>query len=171
MENLAGKKDCDKEIENELTRCGIEIVRNQPRERKVPSSLRGKLGQFSFARAWYYWVVTGPTPLNIAQELFSDPVGKTDIRVVGHCGCPPPEAPWITWRTAADQRIVIPKNQEAEWIAFSETLPSLKTEMEKYIFNDNPSSVGAKPFIESYHIDTEIGLRLFADTLKKHYLA
>lgn len=169
MENLAGKKDCDIEIKEELERSRIEIVFNQPREGEVASSLRGKLGPFSFQRAWVYWMVSGPLPLDVAEELYADPVGKTDIRVSGHCACPPPEAPWITWKST-DGKTVLPKSQEAEWIRFAEKYQFIKDEMAEYIFNDDPSGVGAKPYIESYHIDTEVGLRFFADTVKKYGL-
>ncbi len=95
MKNLAGDKDCDGPIELELIRCGIEVVRDQPRDGEVPSSLRGALGKFSFRRAWYYWMVNGKVPLAMANELYEDPVGRTDIRVNGHCGCPAPGEPGV----------------------------------------------------------------------------
>lgn len=108
-------------------------------------------------------------PLEIAKELFQDPVGREDVRVAGHCGCPAPESPFITWR-APDGRIVAPVKEEA---LFDRTIAkgSLKPEEKaKFIFSDDPASVGALAFLTSYHIDTEIGLRLFADTIRKHRL-
>jgi hypothetical protein len=49
---------------------------------------------FIFCRAWYYWIVTGFVPLHVAEELYADPIGKKDVRVSGHCGCPAPKE-WI----------------------------------------------------------------------------
>src|SRR3989344_2405260 len=148
MKNLAGNNDCDVEIEKELKRSRIEIVFNQPREGEVASSLRGKIRPFKLKRAWTYWMVSGSFPLGVAEELYADSVGKTDIRVSGHCGCPPP-ASEVVWKTA-DGKTVLPKSQEVEWILFAEKSPFVKKEMINFIFNDDPSSVGAKPYIESY---------------------
>jgi len=130
MENLAGNADCDVQIERELIRCGIEVIRGEKTNREVSSSIIGKLGEFEFVRAWYYWTVRGNVPLEVARELYADPVGKTDVRVAGHCGCPPPEE----WAMRINER------EEAK-------------------------------FVTNYHIDSEVGLRLFADTLKLHGLA
>ena len=169
MENLAGDKNCDLQIEKELTRCGIEVVRDQPQEGEVPSSLRGKLGSFDFFRAWYYWAVSGSVPLEVAQELYTDPVGKTDIRVTGHCECPPPEEPWITWRTN-DGHTVVKQSVKKQFEELIEARLLQKSTLDEYIFSDDPASIGASAYVESYHIDSEVGLRLFADTLKKHGL-
>ena len=111
MKNLAGYLNCDMDIERELTRCGIEIMKDQPRKGEVPSSLRGKLGSFVFTRAWYYWIVEGKVPLSAANDLYNDPVGQTDIRVDGDCSCPHPEerAKWIL-----DGREVLSSAQEAQ---------------------------------------------------------
>lgn len=73
MRNLAGDKDCDKFIRAELTRCGIEIVEGERSTGEVPSSLTGRLGTFTFRRAWYYWIVNGPMPLDVAKRLYADP--------------------------------------------------------------------------------------------------
>lgn len=92
MYNLAGNKQCDKRIEKELHKADINIIRHaEPLSQEVPASLTGKLGdKFTFTRAWYYWVVNGPVPLNIAEEMYENPNGREDVRVMGHCLCPPP---------------------------------------------------------------------------------
>ncbi len=170
MKNLAGNKGCDADIERELTRCGIEIVRDQPRNDEVPSSLRGKLGPYTFDRAWNYWRVSGAMPLDVARELYSDPVGKNDVRVAGDCTCPAPDGPHVTWKTD-DGRVVARAAEEAEFrkLIGKGHLPD--SALNEFVFSDDPTSIGAKSYIMSYHIDTEVGLRLFADTLKKHQLA
>ncbi|MDO8435637.1 MAG: hypothetical protein Q7S89_03100 [bacterium] len=171
MENLAGRKDCDVAIERELVRCGIEIVRDQPRDGEVPSSIRGKLGRHKFSRAWYYWVARGLVPIHVARELYADPVGKTDIRVNGNCGCPAPGEPGgeATWLTA-DARIVASAAEEAKFHGYIAKGIFKESVLDEYVFSDDPRSLGAQEYIDGYHIDTEVGLRLFADTLKKHYL-
>src|SRR3990167_10404866 len=106
MINLAGRADCDEYIRLELSRCGIEIVKHpEPCLGEVASKLTGKLGNFTFERAWYYWMVKGLVPLEVAKILYEIPVGKTDIRVAGHCACPPPEHPWLTYRNQRGQEV------------------------------------------------------------------
>jgi hypothetical protein len=51
MENLAGNKDCDRSIRNELTIAGVQIVDVGPSHREVPYTLEGCLGPFKFWRA------------------------------------------------------------------------------------------------------------------------
>lgn len=126
MKNLAGDNDCDLDIERELTRCKIEIVRaDEPRKSEVAARLTGKLGPFTFKRAWYYWVVEGPMPLGWAKVLYADPVGRTDVRASGYAGGTDP----------------------TEWA-------------------ERNKGGGRALVVRSYHIDTEIGLRLFADTAR-----
>ncbi len=71
-------------------------------------------------------MVNGPVPLEVAELLYADPVGRTDIRAAGHAGAPPPS----DWTTAID----------------------------------------GDEFVTTYHIDSEVGLRVFVDTLKLHNL-
>jgi hypothetical protein len=171
VENLAGNEKCDVYIEKELTRCGIEVVRNQTREGEVPSSLRGKLGQFTFRRTWRYWVVNGPVPIAIANELYADAVGRTDIRVNEHRGCPAPGSPGgnIEWLDRETKKILITRADWGELQDIATRHPGMAEGINaKYQACDDPTSGNA--FIMSYHIDTEVGLRLFADTLKKHNL-
>jgi len=92
LENLAGKPDCDINILDELYKAGVLIVEHgTPLRNEVPAQLTGIAGDFEFWRAWYYWVVNGPVPLDVAKILYKHPRGIKDVRVAGHCGCPPPE--------------------------------------------------------------------------------
>lgn len=157
MRNLAGDRDCDVKIRGELQHAGIEIVElGKPQNREVPASVDGKLGEFSFHRAWYYWIFHGAVTLEVAKELYADPVGKEGVRVAGHCGCPPPEE----WAFPMDDVLI----------------PQLKRLGKMDItFGDlaklcNEGVIEGRRFVTTYHIDTEEGLRLFADTLKKHGL-
>lgn len=92
MKNLKGVQNCDDHISEELTKAGIQKV---PTERNnievIPYSIKGQLSYFEFTRAWSYWVVKGKMPLKVAIEMYETEIGKKDIRVAGHCGCPHPE--------------------------------------------------------------------------------
>lgn len=132
LPNLAGVGDCDIDIVTELQTAGIDIV---PRSKgpllhsEVPYHVFGRLGSVTFVRAWYYWVVSGVgMPLWAAEELYADPIGAKDVRVVGHCGCPPPK----------------------DW---AESVRSLEGKFE--------------PCICSYHVDSQEGLNLLANKIKK----
>lgn len=130
MKNLAGVEDCDEHIRKELTEAGITIVDASEHKGEVPYRFIGVLGMqdfnemehsvicqydptriyaesssFSFRRAWYYWVVVGYVPLYVAEELYNDPVGKKDVRVEGHCACPPPEE-WATKHKICGHRVI-----------------------------------------------------------------
>lgn len=135
MENLAGRQDCDQFIEQELKRAMIKVVKlSKPLDAEVPASIIGRLGSFKFERAWYYWTVKGRVPLCVAKELYKDPVGRTDIRVAGHCGCPRPRNPWVEW-FGDDGKQLLPLSQKAEFERHE--LPT-----EGYVFVEDPSQVG-----------------------------
>lgn len=92
MINLAGADYADQAIRDELGAVGVQLVDHGTRiGGEVPTRYTGTLGAFVFKRLWYYWSVRGPVPLPVACELYADPVGRNDVRVAGHCGCPPPE--------------------------------------------------------------------------------
>lgn len=92
MQNLAGVERCDDDVIKELTEAGINYRSYKFLKEKgeVPTTIVGMLGQWTFERAWYYWIAKGPgIPPDIAEELHKTH-GK-DVRVDGHCGCPSPK--------------------------------------------------------------------------------
>jgi len=93
MINLAGQstRHADAYIEDELKEACIPIFQGAISPGEVPASLIGEHGRFRFERAWYYWVVNGPVPLDVAQAMYEDPRGRNDVRVDGNCGCPEPK--------------------------------------------------------------------------------
>lgn len=98
MKNLSGDKNCDADIEVELMRAKIDIVRaDHSAQAKVPARLTGKLGPFVFERGWYYWTVRGPMPLDLAEQMYADPISATDVCIAGNRNCPAP----ATWADAA----------------------------------------------------------------------
>jgi len=120
--------------------------------------VKGKLGKFEFQRAWYYYMVKGLVPLAVAEELYADKIGRTDIRVTGHCGCPPPKD-WTTrYNPSTDIRMITKKS--------AEEYPNIVKDL-GWEVNDE----GGEQYVDNYHIDSELGLCLFVKTIKKHKLA
>lgn len=134
MKNLAGVIKADENIREELSLAGIELVQGERSSGEVPFSITGKLGNWEFARAWYYWMAFVPDgkglPLEVAAylhgkkypltgELEPDVTYGQVIRVAGHCGCPHP----MNWASLSSD---------------------------------------GKRYVNSYHVDTQTGLNEFA---------
>lgn len=176
MKNLAGVEDCDRYIREELRHARIEIVEGERSKHEVAASVTGKLGAFKFHRAWYYWVVKGPVPLDVARELYADPVGKTDVRVTGHCACPPPEEPWVHYYDAEGKLVALDiggkERKQLRSLVASGALPEDAGARYRFVdTKEEREEVSVRAVVESYHIDTEVGLRLFADTIRKALLS
>ena len=151
-----------------LNRCGITDIEekeytNIGRTRYITAKFKG----FTLRYQNYYWVVSGEVPIDMAMKLFEDPVGKTDIRSNGHCGCPSPMENGIKW-IASDGREVI-KTRNIEDFKSMEYLQGVfapEEVMSRYIFNDDPESIGATASVNMYHIDSELGLYIFIQAVK-----
>lgn len=93
MKNLAGNKNCDIDIIEELQLAEIEVVPFGGANLEVPSTVGGRIfcdgKEILLHRAWYYWMANGPVPLELARKIYA--IGAKDIRVGGHCGCPSPD--------------------------------------------------------------------------------
>jgi hypothetical protein len=168
MNNLKGDEGCDKCIERELTRCRIEVVRGERSTRDVPASITGKLGAFMFSRAWYYWVVEGPMPLDVAMKLWADPVGKTDIRSGGHCCCLSPEEYGTDYFDADGKRLCSdPDGKEAakcvEFISRG-ILPADSCDDIRFVPDKRVGYARAE--VRSYHVDSELGLYILAEAIR-----
>jgi hypothetical protein len=164
MRNLAGDKECDTHIRKELQRCGIVAHSVDPGNTEVPYSTIGKLGDITFRRAWYYWMVDCKVPLSVAQELYAHPVGRCDIRVTGACGCPAPDE-WVTYFDDEGHELC----DEAQLEGCSESTVTRLRKCPQYRLVKDLASEGT-PYITSYHIDSELALYIFAETMKRHNL-
>jgi hypothetical protein len=181
LPNLAGNVRCDISIRKELTEAGVGIIESKtPREDEVPAKLTGILNNpngepaFTLTRAWYYWVVDGDVPLSVAEEMYKDPVGKEDVRVAGHRGCPPPKE----WAKHSDKdgkklySLSTKLESEKELTEFENrhSEPEIKELVRKARENtryvENPAAEAAKSVITTYHIDSQDGLNLFVNKLK-----
>lgn len=152
MKNLAGVWDCDNTIKEELLIAGIDIHRERSNG-EVPYSLVGKLGEFKFKRAWYYWMVSGvAVPFDAAVEMYENEYGKRDIRCHGNAGCPHPKDSAIP----TDEAIT---NLELENVYYRDIYKMYEE-----------GKITAPRFVFNYHIDSQIGLKIFVDTIKKYKL-
>lgn len=170
MRNLAGDEHADKCILNELVRSRIEPVHGGIQPGEVAASITGRLGEYRFRRAWRYWVVEGLVPIEVARELYADPVGVTDIRVSGHCGCPSPDDQAIWFDKDGTRLLGMNQKAEADQYAQSKSEELRRVAwriLAENRFVEDPSAVG-RGFIDLYHIDSEVGLRLFLDTIKRY---
>lgn len=168
MNNVAGLENPDPFLTEELTRARInveQLPRPLRRHPEVHAGVIGRLGQFTFRRAWYYWVANGPVPIELARKLYADPVGVKDIRVDGHCGCPAPDDFGGNYFAADGSRILVdPEGSEQRTIA---KFPDLFKE-ERFVFvssKEERREIAKSIIIDCYHIDSEVGLRIFADAI------
>lgn len=168
MRNLAGHKQATAYAAQELQAAGIPIEPFDPERREVQSQVCGRLGAFTFTRAWYYWVVEGPMPLEAAIALWdSSEVVRRDVRVAGHCACPHP-AEWACWSAADGTPIQRDPDgsKEREWHGLCERHPD-DFSLDEIVFAADPAQVeGARALIKNYHVDSQEGLNLLADAIR-----
>lgn len=167
--------ETNKLLSEELTRCGIEVVVNENLVKGEPyTNITGKFGRLIFHRAWYYWCVYGLVPIDIAEKIYAHPIGKTDVRISGHAGCVAPVRPWIKWIEINSGKEVLSNTAKIEYDdgmkRYDENTHMGKIwreEFNNHIFNDDPKSIPAQAFVDSYHIDTESGLYVFIEHIKE----
>ncbi len=168
MINLAGNKDCDTYIKQELQAAGIPIKRFYgEHSREVPFTLEGELFDWKFNRAWYYWVVSGGRmPLPLAQALYNKDADKV-IRVAGHCGAPAPELPWIECYDANGYSLynAAANPEPPENSTLRRFYDDIKLEG-SYVEDQMAEMKFA--YVSSYHIDTQDGLNMFAKLVKAY---
>ena len=168
MINLAGRSDCDEYIARELRHARITPERCEPSGREVNASIVGRLPGFLFKRAWYYYVVEGRVPLAVAHALYEDPLGRDDVRVSGHCGCPPPADPWLKYVDADGKELLTLGDPRHDVMhGDSEIVLRVNAEMRAmYRWVEDRAAAASEVFVDLYHIDSEAGLRLFADAVR-----
>ena len=172
MKNLAGHPQATEICVEELRRCGINVCESEKPIGEPQSMVYGQLGKYKFTRAWYYWIVEGDVPLTVAYDLYNNYVGQTDIRVCGNCTCPKPDE-YIVWKLNDGTPVLSTEEKEnlEYYVKHTKMVGEVAKEMLKQNkFSDDPKSIGAKPYIESYHIDSGLGLYIFVQTHKSYEL-
>lgn len=181
MKNLAGHPEADAFVKVELITAGIPYVTHQEHipQREVPTHYSGALGPYQFHRLWYYWSVRGPVPLAMAKEMYAHSDGVTDVRVAGHCGCPPPEK-WVNRLDKSNRKIVLMQGGNKESVekyhaGEFEDSPYVTEVMEQFIAEnvfvdtvEEADEAAKHSYIDTYHIDTQEGLNLFVAMTKKY---
>ncbi len=120
----------------------------------------------------YYFTVLGRVPIEVALDLWDNEFDlRGSIRVNGNCLCPKPSGWQIKWYTP-DNKLVLDMENYNEFVKYSESKSPLMREiaeagLKNYVFSDNPQSI-ASGFIEQYHIDDTVSLRVFMDYMRKH---
>jgi hypothetical protein len=155
-------------VEQLFRRVGLEprIVNGKPFAR---------IGDFEFTHYNYYTVVHGKVPLNVAEELYSTIVGKTDIRADGDAGCRDPKT-WVDRITPDGKQAVTKEESDKIRAALatgdgSATIYKAAMETGKYHLVESEEEFLSYPgFITTYHIDSELGVYLFIQALRKHNL-
>lgn len=184
MINLAGREDASAIIHHELDRVGVPVYEAGDRadHPDVKTELGGKLGNLEFRRNWYYWVVSGPVPLELAEALYNHPVGKTDIRAGGDCACRPPKL-WANYYDADGKQLTGDDEEGSEEALFKHMVAKgfvKQADYEKYRFVRIPGEktlenyapalrkLAARAEVDCFHIDSEPGLYIFVQSLKKN---
>jgi hypothetical protein len=173
MQRFERGAECDEEIRHELRAAGIEAGRGAPPAEGVVSSVTGQVGRFTLRRFWRHWAVDGLVPLEAAREMHADPVARKGLRVGGHHGHPAPGQFATVWLDPqGDLRLPLgDKEEEAGCLAAR--YPAAHRQVERgarVAFVADPALSG-RGFVDGYHIDTQEGLLLFAETMGRYGLA
>jgi hypothetical protein len=163
---------CDEAVRLELQAAGIDPVCGEPAVGEVVSSVTGQLGGFTFRRCLCHWVADGLVPLEVALAMHADPVGRKGLRVGGHGARPAPGQFATVWLDG-EGNLNLPlgdKEETAEALAVHYPAAHRRVERGARVeFVSDPARRG-RGFVDGYHIDTDDGLLLFAETMRRHGL-
>ena len=173
MNNLAGNKECDHYIEDELRRAEIDIhASTLENTGEVPYNSEGRLvtktGEtVRFTRAWTYWVAVGNIPLELAKKIYAHPEGKASVRAGGHCGCLPPHEQliWLSKDTGKELMNEDTYEEVMRILGGHNAKKTIQETKERYEVVKDKEAVG-EPHVPCYHIDTQAGLLLFAQMVR-----
>lgn len=146
-----------------MRRLGVDVV-------TVNGAEVGREGPLVIGFRNYYFTVDGPVPLAIAEALYATPVGRTDIRAKGDAGCRPP-ATWATYSDADGNELVSdPDGRQArEWdaaIASGTGLGKVLSTLPRPHFVPDAKAAAARAAVESFHVDSELGMHLLLQALR-----
>lgn len=176
MKNLAGVKDADDTILEELYLAGIPAIKVNRSNSEVPFSYVGKIGRWTFKRLWYYWSVsvedkeTG-LPLKIALEFNNrkhptknEILGDT-VRAGGHAGGISPDdyvCQPIYNEELDNQLLALGYKKEFNEFLEKEYFSINRGEVARLC---NEGKLTVQRYVNTYHIDEQIGLNEFTKTL------
>lgn len=166
MKNLAGVKECDSVLAEELLSAGAELIEVDKSNTEVPYTYIGSVGNWTLKRAWYYWIASTEgrgLPLSVAEIMHNKPYPRVlsegcemiygdQIRVAGHCGCPPPNE----WAFPNFKDLIPQLNEKGITDRSYGNLAKLLDE----------GVITGERFVKSYHIDSQEGLNEFVRVVK-----
>ena len=177
MKNLAGDRDADLFIEEELYLAGIETTPMKANG-EVPFSIVGRIGNWKLHRAWTYWVATveilkDGLPLEAALELHNKPnpvnpdqhLGQV-IRSGGHCGCPAPNeygADPDYDNEDFNNQLKALGYEEEYWKVLDKSAINITVGEVSQLCNEG--KVNVERWVQCYHIDNQVGLNEFVKFL------
>lgn len=173
MINLAGVKDANKFILEELYLAGICAIKIDTVEGEVPFSFVGKIGNWTLKRRRYYWSATvedkkNGLPLKEAMELHNKkhPIDDSKlgniIRSGGHCGCPSPDeyGAQPVYNEELDEQLKKLGYKEEYSELMKKNYISINVGEVSELCNEGKLTV--ERYVSCYHIDDQIGLNEFA---------
>lgn len=119
---------------------------------EVKTRYIGILNGFVFYRAWAYWVCDGDMPLDVANKIYEE-YKDLNIRVGGDCGNVSPITQSynpVYEEEMAKYRDEVGLNEFVR--TYDEVIHDDKTQPR---------------FVDTYHIDTQLGLCKLAETIRK----
>jgi hypothetical protein len=158
-----------RKITNGLRWCRLDLLPNSTPWRDY--TLLAIICGIKISRGHSYWIAKGNVPLALAWKLYEDPAGRDLIRVAGHCECPPPESPWVSWWMPDGREVLSLANKASATKGAASAIKSYADICRKILaenlFSDDPAKLGASGYVTSYHIDGDLGLRVFVDALRE----
>ncbi len=173
MQILNSSPECNEAIKHELQLAGIKVGRANPASGEVISSVTGRLGAFTFRRTESHWAVEGLVPLEAAQEMHADPIARSGLKVGGHYARPAPGQFATVWLDPQGNLMLRVADKEETEEDLATLYPAAHRRMKRGTrvdFVADPALCG-RGFVDGYHIDTDDGLLLFADTIRRYGLA
>ena len=183
MENLAGNKDADKFIKEELYLAGIPEITVGLQHTEVPYTIIGKVGNWTFRRAWYYWVASVENPkdglkLENAIALHEKP-HPTDakkkilgnvIRAGGDCTCPSPKS--YVAQPAYDEEL----DKQLTALGYKKKrYEDLNIEGWNLSYGEigklcDEGKLTVDRYVDCYHIDDQVGLNEFVKAIARNVI-
>jgi hypothetical protein len=178
MENLAGNKEADKNIKEELYLAGIPQVKIDNNHSEVPYTIIGKLGKWTFRRAWYYWVATVENRkdgliLAKAIELHERKHPTDDkmkilgnvIRAGGDCTCPSPKnyVAQPVYDEELDRQLTALGYKKKRFEILNMDGWNLNYGQISKLCKEGKLTVDR--YVDCYHIDDQVGLLEFAKAI------
>lgn len=175
MKNLAGNKEANYDILEELAIADIKAVKVNPSQGEVPYSFVGSIGNWTLKRAWYYWIAAVEDPkdgliLENAIELYNKvtPNGGSFgdvIRCAGHGGGISPEE--YGSQPIYDEAFTEQCKAKGYATSFlgGKEYPDL--DYGEIAELCKAGKLVAQRYVSVYHIDTQLGLCEFSKFIKQ----